>query len=318
MNQSNRAEKSDGANGLHESVAFELSGLRSSECLRESLRSENASTEVLSGDVLAPFGNSHRSKDSTSVESNNAFDTAPNAWFAENGDMAMGYQLANLSEELSIERIFGPDDRDEVHDTTLHPFSCLCALDIVAPNNQKFVGTGWLIDSQTVITAGHCVYMRKLGGWAKAIDVYPGRNGKRIYRRGNAKQLISVRGWTEKGLPPLDYAAIKLSEPVDGVGSMGFGVMNDDILHEFRFHVVGYPADKPRTMWGHVRRLKDVTAEQLIYETDTFGGNSGGPLFAVNGGKVWSVGIHNYGDIAGNLATRITEPVYGNLIRWME
>ncbi|WP_430453474.1 trypsin-like serine peptidase [Rhodopirellula europaea] len=292
--------------------------MHASECLLESLCPEAASTEALSGEVLAPFDDSHHSEHFASAESRDQFDTAPNAWFAENGDMAMGYQLANLSEELSVERIFGSDDRVQVHHTTVHPFSCLCALDIVAPNNQKFVGTGWLINSQTVVTAGHCVYMRRLGGWAKAIDVYPGRNGRQIFRRASAKQLMSVRGWIEEGEPAMDYAVIKLSEPIDGVGAMGFGVMNDESLREFRFHVVGYPGDKPRTMWGHVRRLKDVTEDQLIYEIDTFGGNSGGSLFAVDDGKVWAVGIHNYGDIAGNLATRITESVYDNLIRWME
>ncbi|MCD0459975.1 trypsin-like serine peptidase [Roseiconus lacunae] len=302
---------------MHESVAFEPAGIPVGECLRDSLVAEGDSLQVLSGEMLPPFSDSPLDMESTSYPLSDEFDTAPNAWFAVNGDMALGYQLANLTEELSVERIFGPDDRKQVHETTRHPFSCLCALDILAPNNQKFVGTGWLIDSQTVVTAGHCVYMKKLGGWAKAIDVYPGRNGSRVYHRAAAKRLISVRGWTEKRSPPSDYAAIKLTEPLDEAGTMGFGVMKEDKLRKFRFHVVGYPGDKPRTMWGHVRKLKDVTEDQLIYETDTFGGNSGGPVFAVDGGKVWSVGIHNYGDISGNLATRITKPVYDNFMRWM-
>lgn len=240
------------------------------------------------------------------------------AWYADHGtqvSMAVAQSQSQL-EAIMPEVIIGTDDRVEVHDTLHYPYGCLCSLEITAANHRAFVGTGWLIDPQTVITAGHCVYMARQGGWARGISVFPGRNGDQKPKQARASRLFSVLGWTRDTAPRHDYGCIRLSEPIDDVGTFGYSALADTDLAEYRCHVVGYPGDKPFTMWGHVRRLREVRPRTLVYEIDTYGGNSGAPVFVVENQQVFAVGIHNYGDLSGNLATRITDEVFTNLDGW--
>ena len=65
-------------------------------------------------------------------------------------------------------------------------------------------------------------------------------------------------------------------------------------------------------------RLQSVQQRTITYEIDTYGGQSGSPVLVYENGLAASVGIHNYGDLRGNSATRITDSVYQNLLDWSE
>jgi len=187
---------------------------------------------------------------------------------------------------------------------------------IGSATGRSYVGTGWLIDNRTVITAGHCVYLHNEGGWAQEILVMPGRNGTGVPVRRTSSGLFSVRGWIRDKQPASDYGAIRLSEPFSDHGSLGYTVASNSELSSYNCHVVGYPSDKNGTMWGHVRRLKQVNPRTIVYDIDTYGGNSGSPVFVVLGNRVFAVGIHNYGDRSGNSGTRITDTVFDNMESW--
>ena len=220
-------------------------------------------------------------------------------------------------QEMVAEVIIGDDDRAKVNETLAYPYSAICSLRIEAANGLDYVGSGWLVDPETVITAGHNLFMRKQGGWAKSIEVLPGRSGSHKPHSIMAKSAMSVEGWTEDGIEANDYGAIRLEEPVsDQLGSFGFKVENQSELLSFNCHVVGFPSDKRGEMWGHVRRLKSVADDILTYEIDTYGGNSGCPVFVAQDNEVFVIGIHNYGDLSGNSATRITNQVYDNIEKW--
>jgi glutamyl endopeptidase len=49
---------------------------------------------------------------------------------------------------------------------------------------------------------------------------------------------------------------------------------------------------------------------------DTYGGQSGAPVYIKRNGQRYVVGIHNYGAQTGNSATRVTQPVYALLAKW--
>lgn len=229
---------------------------------------------------------------------------------ASRGD---GYSI----EEMVAEVIIGPDDRRRVHDTLRYPYGCICQLEIRSRNGGRFVGTGWLADEQTVVTAGHCLYMHREGGWAASIEVFPGRDGPSTPYRARATRVWATRGWTERRSPPADYGAIRLDRKIDTLGTFGYGALEAGELRSLVCHVVGYPADKRGEMWGHGRRLSAVHPEILVYDIDTYGGNSGGPVFLVRNGNPLAVGIHNYGDYSGNSATRITRTVYQRIQGWV-
>ncbi len=88
--------------------------------------------------------------------------------------------------------------------------------------------------------------------------------------------------------------------------------------------IFGYPGDKPwATMWGTRRSIKGVDPDKLFYKIDTFGGQSGSPVY----GKLSNVcqpcafGIHAYGTgidpyAESNSGTRVNATVFANLVYW--
>jgi V8-like Glu-specific endopeptidase len=204
----------------------------------------------------------------------------------------------------------------QVNNTLSFPFSCICQLEIRAQDNSWWVGTGWLIDDQTLITAGHNVFLRKRGGFAKQVNVYPGRNGNVIAHRFHAAKLDATADWKNQGSAAADYGFIRLNRRTTGLGSFGFGVLQNNEWNDKFLHVVGYPGSKSKTMWGHARKAKSVSASVIYYDTDTEGGQSGSPVFFMSQGLPVAVGIHNYGDYSANSATRITKAVFDQIQRW--
>lgn len=245
------------------------------------------------------------------------------AWYGEYGTTASRAVLMDPAqrEAYVAEVIIGEDDRRRVPNPQEFPYRCICSLVVTARNGTRWVGTGWLAGPQTVITAGHCIYIHRQGGWARQIEVYPGRDGENRPYRAKAKALRSVRGWTQDQRPPQDYGAIVLDRPLgDEIGYFGYLSGTDDELAEALVNVIGYPADKrddlKGTMWWHARQLSGLSANQLLYDVDTYGGNSGGPVILWEDNEYYVLGIHNYGDMAANKATRINRQVFENIRSW--
>jgi len=228
-------------------------------------------------------------------------------------------------EEIILE---GGDRRSQVADTTQYPYRCICALRIRSPDGQSWVGSGWLSGPRTVITAGHCVFLHRHGGWAESIEVTPGRDGtSRPYGScvvGTAS-LRSARGWTDQGSNLFDYGAIIL--PPDcafgsQAGYFGFANLSDVDLSRVVLEVSGYPADKPVfSLW---RERENSTVERVLmdrsirYGINTTGGQSGAPVFGMFNGGFYAAGIHRTGSVRGNIATRISEEVMQNIISWTD
>ena len=275
----------------------------------------------LSGDWLASFEpevpaprcvREHRDGDPSSLTG------LPDAWWASFGnqlEVALLRSSRQLSELLPGVAI-GSDDRVSPRDDDSYPFTCICRLRITAANGREFLGTGWLADRRTVITAGHCVYMHRQGGWASRVTVTGVRGLRQVAPAMSAERLWSVHGWTRDQNPEHDYGAIRLSEPHPHAGSLGFGVYKDDDLRRFRCHIVGYPCDRADALWGHARRISEIKARTIGYARDVYGGNSGAPVLVAQGQDVFAIGIHQQGDLSGNLAVRITPSVFSNIRQW--
>ncbi len=308
--------------GLHDEVSHEIGS-------QDPVESPGAAADP--GDILPEFREqvlsmyaNERRWESASVDApvrREGLDPV-DAWYGSYGTRLSRVFASHGGEmrvaEMMAEVIISRDDRIRVRETTRYPYGCICQLSIQARNGGRFVGTGWLADEQTVITAGHCVFMRREGGWAASIAVFPGRDGAARPFHARATRLWTTRGWMDHQSPPADYGAIRLDRKIDALGTFGYGALKDSQLQSVVCHVVGYPSDKGGEMWGHGRRLAAVRTELLIYDVDTYGGNSGGPVFLVRDGKPLAVGIHNYGDLSGNSATRITKTVYQRIQGWVE
>jgi V8-like Glu-specific endopeptidase len=218
------------------------------------------------------------------------------------------------------EIVIGTDERRQITATANYPWRASASLLITARDGSRWIGTGWFIGPHTLMTAGHCVFIRSSDeerhGWARSIDVMPGRNGTELpYGRVTSTVLRSVVGWTEDGEQDYDYGAIILPTDLgDTTGWFGFGVYSDSTLLDSVGNIAGYPGDKPSgTMWYDAKRIGSVGPRRVSYEIDTAGGQSGSAVYRIVDGKRRAFAIHAYG---GNHGPRVVSPVYNNMANW--
>jgi V8-like Glu-specific endopeptidase len=223
-----------------------------------------------------------------------------------------------------LEAVLGVDDRVQITATSTYPWRVHCSLRITAADGSQWIGTGWFCGPRTVITAGHCVFIKNSGvpgrdGWVQSVTVIPGRNAtEQPFGTVVSNDLRSVRGWVEQGNQEYDYGAILLPTPLGSTtGWLGFGAYSDATLLASVGNLSGYPGDKPAgTQWYHARNVTSVTPRKVYYDIDSFGGQSGSAVYRIANGGRYAVAVHAYGGATANSGTRITSDVFNNLQAW--
>ncbi|BEL06972.1 hypothetical protein Q0Z83_051630 [Actinoplanes sichuanensis] len=237
-----------------------------------------------------------------------------------------------------FESVIGRDERVRILDTDLTPWRMICSLQMRGPTGSGAIGTGWFVGPRTVLTAGHCVFSDFFfGGWASTIDVIPGRNGfgppaeSEPFGRVTSTGFSTVDRWQSTEDPDFDIGCIHLDEPLGAtVGWFPVGVRTAEQLEGFLVNVSGYPADRgdgAAQFHGHNRILR-VGERRVFYEVDTFGGQSGAPVWIYENDDVTkpvAVGVHAYGTggtpaslgITANSAPRITPELLALVTEWV-
>lgn len=268
-----------------------------------------------------------RSEEAEQDELGGLLDAVLNELLDEGVDRLPAHLISYEPPEGDDEIRQGRDDRVRVPSTDVAPWSRICALRIKAPGvPQTLYGTGWLAGPRTVITAGHCVYLKKLQRWAASIEVIPGLDGRIApFGRITSSRFRSVAGWRDlagRRRRNYDYGAILLPEPfTKDPGAFDFAAEEDATLARMPANLAGYPTDRPPGAGGtglffHARPFSDVGPTRLRYLIDTHSGQSGSPVWRLRHGSRTVVGIHTAGYYLGNSATRITAPVAANLAAW--
>jgi glutamyl endopeptidase len=190
--------------------------------------------------------------------------------------------------------------------------------------------SGFMINENTVGTAGHCLHSGNPDGFfdRASFRILPGFDGDTAqFEECGARQLFTVNGWADGGDERYDYGAIKLDCAVgNATGTFGLriGAGNNEPAI-----VTGYPGDKPLEQWQASDIVRRAESRQLFYAADTVGGNSGGPVWqgwtsenGVSGPYVIAVhayGLHGTGAHSDfNHGTRITDDVINNYIAWSD
>ena len=192
--------------------------------------------------------------------------------------------------------VIGNDDRKEVSDTKQAPSKWVGKLHATTQSGGSSYCTASLISKDTVITAGHCVAK----GQSKWTFAAGENKGQQPYGTAAAKQIWYDKKYGETGH---DWAVIKLDSAVgEKTGWFGMNVPDTQKLVDQYATVIGYPGDKDGdTQWADQNKVMKVTDRQVVYQTDTFNGQSGSSvvndtstIFAIHtGGKTGE----NYGTI---------------------
>jgi V8-like Glu-specific endopeptidase len=231
-----------------------------------------------------------------------------------------------------LESILGVDDRVRVLDTELPPWRMICALSLRGAMGSA-IGTGWLVGPRTILTAGHCVYSTDFfGGWASAIEVSPGRNAATFpYGTIASRSFSSLDRWVEQQEPDFDIGCIHLEEAIGRqTGWFQVGTLPPEELERYLVNVSGYPGDRGggTEQYHHRNRILHVSERRVFYDVDTYGGQSGAPVWIheTEDAPPLAIAIHAYGTgatpgnvpLPANSAPRIIPEVFEQIEAWVE
>lgn len=179
-----------------------------------------------------------------------------------------------------LEGIIGKDNQYRVKNTKVTPYRQTVVLLIEFPNGTSGVGTGVMVSPNLVLTAGHNLYQKELGGWAKSIVAAPGfSKGSAPYGRYSASNYYLLRRHkTTSGKLSEDHdmGVVKLSRNVDS----RVGYLNVSTTQKVgeRVQIPGYPT-RTESKVGYMYTMFDkVTAKSgknLLYTLDMEPGQSG-------------------------------------------
>lgn len=228
---------------------------------------------------------------------------------------------------ISPRIILGNDGRVRVDNVDDYPYSCIAALTMYWADGTRSFGTGFMVSEHHMLTAGHCVYDNEdTNAPVESIRVYFGRRGSRYLRSYWASNVTWESTFPAGRTWQNDWGVISFDENVgDETGWMGVGYISDDDLLAKRVRVTGYPFDmmEPsnaategwlRYMYRASNPVRTVGRTYLTYYTDTFNGQSGGPVYGVNDDFV--SGIHHSSNQAGtcNVGRRVNSAIFNH---WM-
>jgi V8-like Glu-specific endopeptidase len=234
-----------------------------------------------------------------------------------------GFMTAQTSGPIA-ESVIGPDNRVLVGNTTIYPFSAVVRVDIDFDGDGFFeaFGSGAMIGPNDVLTAGHNLWDPAFG-FARNIRVTPGQAGSST-PFGAAfgtvwtvpSEYVSTGGSFE-----FDIGVINLGSNIGnstgwfGLQSVSAATATDSIVQ-----LAGYPGDLSGGDFQYTSsdNVDFVSGNQLFYDgaLDTFGGNSGGPLWWNLSGGPFIVGVHTSGGSLFNGGTMLTSDFFARVTAW--
>ena len=218
-------------------------------------------------------------------------------------------------------KIIGQDDRTRVEDTTYTPARYTVSL--IPRGANATACTGFLIDSDVVMTSAHCMFEGDDPTCSTCFEVVPGRNtlasgDPSPYGACDSRSLYAPKGYSDSQKDYLDYGFIVLDCHVGRLtGWFGWENRSSDWLHTTT-RLRGYPGDKfTGTQWLSLAEVSGQGQNFLYYTNDSTDGMSGGPVHFVSSSYGRAVMAIHRGSASGwpdeNQGIRINDSVARNI-----
>jgi V8-like Glu-specific endopeptidase len=209
-----------------------------------------------------------------------------------------------------VENIIGVDEREKVDNIKVWPFSSIGLLSIKFPAGSG-TATATLIDGQYLITAAHCVYMKKYGGWIKAARFAPASFlGQMPFGFGDACKIWVHEEWINNENSDFDIALICIDNNFSSTcGYLAVAALDDLHLIHKGILICGYPADRDHAQNQYMGKdfLTGIEQTRIGYVIDTYESQSGSAVMLIDNtvDPYCIVGVHTKGSYTQNSATRI-------------
>jgi glutamyl endopeptidase len=223
------------------------------------------------------------------------------------------------------ESVSRPDGRHRVRRPSTYPNRVVGQIQHVQ-GTSGWRCSGWLIDTNTVLTSGHCVHEGGAGGvWSTDLRFSPARQRRAgvvtsPFGTCGAEELWAPQQWVEDGAEAHDWGLVQLDCAVGAVtGWLGFySLPGPSDLRGATVMVQGYPSDKPfGSYWKDRGTAVGSNRSFVFYDADTFGGQSGSPVWHRRSGcGPCAVAIHSYGFHGSGLHVRANHGPRINPVRF--
>jgi V8-like Glu-specific endopeptidase len=222
--------------------------------------------------------------------------------------------------------VLGTDDRVQVADTTAFPYSAIVQVrvDFDGDGSYDGWGTGAMISPNDVLTAGHVLWDSQYG-YAKNIQVIPARDGGSTpfgTAEGTAWYVPDAYISTG-GTFAYDIGVINLGTSIgSSTGTLALQATSGPDLVGTTVTTAGYPGDlssNGSVMITTSGEIDGSIGDNRVYYNgtlDSYGGQSGSPLWVTVNGQTTIVGVHTAGGSFYNAGTALTSDFYSLIDGW--
>ncbi len=205
----------------------------------------------------------------------------------------------------------------EISNTYAYPYQAVTMIVVTYPDGTQVFGTGALVGPNDILTATHVLYSEENGGWAADIELYPGADYNGSQSRFDDRGVMPLENfeWEAVGWPSevysdypdyllseyesqYDVALLGIDQPIGD--TLGWFGMDTGYNYGHTARQLGYPSEGTGLMYGEIYVSPDPyfnTYEASGWSAgDHFGGgSSGGPLYVVEGGNPYIIGVKSAG-----------------------
>lgn len=230
-------------------------------------------------------------------------------------DELIAEEIYSGSELVGTDSIYEDDNRTTIKRPDLQGrFRNTCYLRIVHNDGSTALGTGFILNNNYVVTAGHCVYKEDCGGWNKSVTVYPAKYGStNPYSYAVSTGFICGTAWKESGTVDQDWGVIKINSTfADQCGYLGLRYQSASYVDEF-VSIGGYDSSY---MKYHGNYVTNNTSSLVYYQKlDTDNGQSGSPVVKYyNSTGYTAIAIHRGQKNGVNCGVRLSQWLFNYLI----
>lgn len=142
--------------------------------------------------------------------------------------------------------------------------------------------TGFLVDPSFLVTAGHCIEESTLKNFKFIFGFEAENNGniRTTFDNNDIYEAIRIVGRRLESSGP-DWAIVQLDRPVLDRTPLEVR-RTGKIPDNQEVHVIGHPSGLPKKVAGNANVRENSDSDFFVANLDTYGGNSGSPVFNSN------------------------------------